>query len=57
MVHCKVCKTRIKNVIIAKCFHTFCKVCVEETFENRKRKCPICREQIAQNDVRDIYWD
>ena len=57
MVHCKICKTKIKNVVITKCFHTFCRGCIEAAIESRKRRCPICRAQISQNDVKDIFWD
>lgn len=57
MVHCKVCKTEIKNVVITKCFHTFCKKCIDAAIESRKRRCPICRELISQNDVKKIFWD
>ena len=57
MVHCKVCKTNMKNVVITKCFHTFCRGCVEASFETRKRRCPICREAISPNDIKDIFWD
>ena len=57
MVHCKVCKTEIKDVVITKCFHTFCKKCIDAAIESRKRRCPICRELISQNDVKKIFWD
>jgi len=57
MVHCKVCKTNIKNVVITKCFHTFCQGCIDASIESRKRRCPICRAQISQNDVKKIFWD
>ena len=57
MVHCKVCKTEIKNVVITKCFHTFCKKCIDDAIESRKRRCPICRELISKNDVKKIFWD
>jgi len=57
MVYCKVCKTEIKNVVITKCFHTFCKRCIDAAIESRKRRCPICRELISQNDVKKIFWD
>ena len=57
MVHCKVCKTEIKNVVITKCFHTFCRKCIDAANESRKRRCPICRELISQNDVKKIFWD
>ena len=38
MVHCKVCKTKIKNVVITKCFHTFCQGCIDASIESRKKK-------------------
>ena len=57
MVHCKVCKTKMKNVVITKCFHTFCEGCINDSIESRKRRCPICRAQISQNDVKKIFWD
>ena len=57
MVHCKVCKTEIKDVVITKCFHTFCKKCIDDAIESRKRRCPICRELISKNDVKKIFWD
>ena len=57
MIHCKVCKTKIKNVVITKCFHTFCQGCIDASIESRKRRCPICRAQISQNDVKKIFWD
>jgi E3 ubiquitin-protein ligase BRE1 len=57
MVHCKVCKTNMKNVVITKCFHTFCKGCIDAAIESRRRRCPICRAQISQNDVKEIFWD
>ena len=57
IVHCKVCKTKIKNVVITKCFHTFCRGCIEASIETRKRRCPICKEAISSNDIKDIFWD
>ena len=57
MVLCKICKTNTKNVVINRCFHTFCRSCVEGIFDARRRKCPICRKQISQNDVQEIYWE
>ena len=57
MVHCKVCKTNMKNVVITKCFHIFCRGCIDSAIESRKRRCPICRVQISQNDVKEIFWD
>lgn len=57
MIHCNICKINVKNVVINKCFHFFCKECVERTLETRNRKCPICREAFSQNDVKEIFWD
>jgi len=37
---CSVCCERQKNVIIKKCWHMFCKQCVDRVIEARSRKCP-----------------
>ena len=57
MIMCNICKINIKNVVINRCYHFFCKECVEKTLNTRNRKCPICRESISQNDIKKIYWD
>lgn len=52
---CSVCCEREKNVIIKKCWHMFCKPCVDRVFEARSRKCPGCGCRIAETDVQAVY--
>lgn len=56
MLRCSVCKDRFKNVAIKKCFHLFCKECIDENLRNRSRKCPACGEKFGQDDVTTIYF-
>ncbi|KAJ0395740.1 hypothetical protein P43SY_004271 [Pythium insidiosum] len=50
---CSVCQDRHKGVIIAKCFHMFCKECVESNLKSRNRKCPTCKKMFGQDDVKN----
>jgi E3 ubiquitin-protein ligase BRE1 len=56
MLRCSVCKDRFKSVAIKKCFHLFCKECIDENLRNRSRKCPACGERFGQDDVTPIYF-
>lgn len=52
---CSVCTDRMKEVVITKCFHCFCKPCIQKNLETRHRKCPGCGERFGDNDVKPIY--
>jgi len=56
MLRCSVCKDRFKSVAITRCFHLFCKECIDENLRNRHRKCPACGEKFGQDDVRNIFF-
>lgn len=56
MLRCSVCKDRFKEVAITRCFHLFCKECIEENLRNRSRKCPACGEKFGQDDVKQVYF-
>lgn len=56
MLRCSVCKDRFKSVALTRCFHLFCKDCIDENIRNRSRKCPACGERFGQDDVRNIYF-
>jgi E3 ubiquitin-protein ligase BRE1 len=56
MLRCSVCKDRFKSVAITRCFHLFCKECIDENLRNRSRKCPACGEKFGQDDVANIYF-
>lgn len=54
-LQCHVCKDRDKTVILSKCFHIFCRECVEESFKARQRRCPECRYKFSMDDVQPFY--
>lgn len=56
MLKCSVCKDRFKSVAITRCFHLFCRECIEENIRNRSRKCPACGEKFGQDDVQNVYF-
>lgn len=53
---CNICNDKEKSVVIARCFHTFCRGCVEASLSRRSRKCPSCKKAFAENDVKDIWF-
>eukprot|EP00743_Colponemidia_sp_Colp-15_P005868 GILK01006307.1.p1 GENE.GILK01006307.1~~GILK01006307.1.p1 ORF type:complete len:816 (-),score=195.11 GILK01006307.1:398-2845(-) len=57
MVKCKVCNERNKEVVLAKCYHTFCAKCIERNLETRHRKCPGCGLRFGADDVKKLYLD
>jgi E3 ubiquitin-protein ligase BRE1 len=53
---CTVCGgKRMKDTVITRCFHTFCKECVDERIRLRARKCPQCNQVFAESEVKPIY--
>lgn len=56
MLRCSVCLDRFKSVAITRCFHLFCKECVDQNLRDRHRKCPACGEKFGQDDVRNIHF-
>lgn len=56
MLRCSVCRDRFKEVALTRCFHLFCKECIDENIRNRNRKCPACGEKFGQDDVRQIFY-
>jgi len=58
MVKCNICREKNKDSIVLKCFHMFCKECIDDTIKSRNRICPVCKAKIInQNDVHPIFWD
>jgi len=52
---CSVCNDRQKNTIITRCWHAFCRECIQKNLEVRSRKCPRCGKQFAESDVHNFY--
>ena len=42
---------------LCRCFHLFCKECIDENLRNRSRKCPACGEKFGQDDVTPVYFN
>ena len=55
MLRCSVCRERFKEVCITRCFHLFCKECIDENLRTRHRKCPACGEKFGEVDVKRIF--
>lgn len=55
LVRCSQCNEREKDVVIARCFHTFCKQCVQENLRVRNRKCPRCGKAFGESDVHALF--
>ena len=56
MLRCSVCHDRFKEVAITRCFHLFCKPCIDKNLSSRHRKCPACGEKFGQDDVKSVYF-
>ncbi|OQR82450.1 hypothetical protein ACHHYP_16032 [Achlya hypogyna] len=55
-MRCSVCQDHLKEVIVAKCMHMFCKECMDSNLKARNRKCPTCKKMFGQDDVKGVYW-
>lgn len=56
LVKCSVCQDRRKNVIISKCFHMFCKECMDTNLKARNRKCPTCKKMFGHDDIKTAWF-
>jgi E3 ubiquitin-protein ligase BRE1 len=56
LVNCSVCQDRRKDVIVTKCFHMFCKECIENNLKSRNRKCPTCKKMFGHDDVKTVWF-
>lgn len=55
ILKCSICFDRPKEVVITKCYHLFCNICVQKIIDSRHRKCPICAASFGANDVKPVY--
>ncbi len=56
MLHCPMCKLRYKGVVLNKCFHLFCKECIEEVVQEKTKKCPTCGEKFNKDDIKTVFF-
>ena len=43
------------SAVITKCWHAFCRDCIQTRLDNRDRKCPACSQQFDYQSVKDLY--
>ncbi len=55
LLRCNVCSTRQKDCIITKCWHAFCRECIDTNLRNRHRKCPACGKSFGADDVGELW--
>ncbi|WVQ84645.1 E3 ubiquitin-protein ligase BRE1 [Cryptococcus sp. DSM 104549] len=56
LLKCSCCEQNFKQQVIAKCYHTFCKHCLDARIASRQRKCPTCGGAFAKEDIQTLYW-
>ncbi|KAJ8522455.1 hypothetical protein ONZ45_g968 [Pleurotus djamor] len=56
ILQCRICKTRIRDTVITKCMHTFCRECLDTRIATRQRKCPSCQLAFGHADVQPVYF-
>jgi chromosome segregation ATPase len=52
---CTQCNINLKDTVITKCFHLFCRSCIDVNIKNRNRKCPSCNLTYGESDVHTVY--
>ncbi|KAJ1455122.1 hypothetical protein M885DRAFT_223896 [Pelagophyceae sp. CCMP2097] len=52
---CNVCLDREKTTVLTRCFHAFCRPCVDSMLHNRARKCPACHKAFGAADIKDLF--
>ncbi|XP_061112336.1 zinc-binding protein A33-like isoform X2 [Conger conger] len=51
LICCSVCFDIFKEPVVLKCSHSFCRVCLQQCWEEKSsRECPICRRKASMED-------
>lgn len=56
LMECSVCHQNYKDAVITKCFHLFCKECLDKNVKIRHRKCPACGLAFGADDIRTVHF-
>lgn len=56
MLKCSSCRQKFKSHTITRCYHMFCKDCIDSRLETRQRKCPSCSAAFGAHDVQQVYF-
>lgn len=55
LMKCSVCRDKVKDTVINRCGHLFCKECIDNNLSSRNRKCPLCHITFDKNDIGKIF--
>ena len=55
LLKCSSCNLNDKQVVLTRCYHVFCKDCIDLRINTRQRKCPSCGDSFGVNDVHQLY--
>ncbi|EKM54415.1 uncharacterized protein PHACADRAFT_258246 [Phanerochaete carnosa HHB-10118-sp] len=56
ILKCSTCRMNMRNTVITKCMHSFCRNCVNERIQSRQRKCPACNLPFSQGEVQQLFF-
>ena len=56
MLRCSICHDRFKDVVLSKCLHLFCKICIDHKFSTKQRHCPTCGDKFNKADIKAVYF-
>ncbi|NXV03893.1 TRI35 protein, partial [Cettia cetti] len=52
---CPICYEPFREAVTLPCGHNFCRSCLGKSWENRRRRCPVCKENSCLEDPRPNY--
>ncbi|TFK86628.1 BRE1-domain-containing protein [Polyporus arcularius HHB13444] len=55
LLKCSTCQQNIRNTVLTKCMHTFCRSCIDARIATRQRKCPACNLGFSQGEVTTLF--
>jgi E3 ubiquitin-protein ligase BRE1 len=55
LLKCSCCNINDKQVVLTRCYHVFCKDCIDLRINTRQRKCPTCGDSFGVNDAHQLY--
>lgn len=55
-LRCSVCHDNVKDCVITRCYHVFCRPCISANLANRHRKCPGCGKAFGEGDVHTVFF-
>ncbi|MED6132670.1 hypothetical protein PIB30_021153 [Stylosanthes scabra] len=48
---CPICISPSADMVITRCAHIFCRVCILKSLQSSKSRCPLCRQALSESDL------